>query len=81
MDVPGKGDDEAIVETIVAMSKTLGLKVIAEGVEQQEQVEFLFKRGCADIQGYYYSKPLTANELEKLFGRQWQPCIKDSKAG
>ncbi len=81
MDVPGKGNDEAIVETIVGMSKTLGLKVIAEGVEQQEQVDFLFRHGCADIQGYYYSEPVTANELERLFTYQWQPCIKDSLAG
>ena len=71
----------AIVETIIGMTKSLGLKVIAEGVEKQTQVDFLFSQGCTDMQGYFYSKPVGAKELEKLFEQKWPSCLKDTKAG
>ena len=62
-DVPGNPADEAIVRTVIGMGGNLGLGVIAEGVETAEQAEFLLAEGCDQAQGYYYSEPLTAEEL------------------
>jgi EAL domain-containing protein (putative c-di-GMP-specific phosphodiesterase class I) len=59
-------DDEAIVDTIITLSQTLGLTTIAEGVEEQLQLEALKRKGCQSIQGYLFSKPLPANEVLEL---------------
>jgi diguanylate cyclase (GGDEF)-like protein len=64
-DVPGSEDDNAIVNAVIAISKSLKLDVIAEGVETKEQRDFALKNGCCKIQGYYYSKPLPAVEMEE----------------
>lgn len=56
-------DDNILVSTIIAMSKSLGKKVVAEGVETQEQLQQLTKLGCDYIQGYYFSKPLPSDRL------------------
>jgi diguanylate cyclase (GGDEF)-like protein/PAS domain S-box-containing protein len=56
-------EDQALTTAIVQLSKGLRLRVIAEGVESREQLEFLRQSGCSEIQGYYYSKPLTAEEF------------------
>ena len=64
MDVPEDEDDAAIVKTIIALAKNLGLEIIAEGVETEGQIEFLVQEGCHTIQGYYYSKALTKDECE-----------------
>ena len=55
-----------IVETIVLMAHKLGMVVVAEGVENEEQVNFLRSIDCDLVQGYYYSKPLYVNEFEAL---------------
>lgn len=55
-----------VVDTIVALSKQLGLSVIAEGIETQQQLEELQKLGCEFGQGYFFSKPIAAPEVEKL---------------
>ena len=60
------GEDTSIVRTIINLGKNLGLKVIAEGVETQEQLELLETWGCDEYQGYYFSKPVPANEFEQL---------------
>ena len=57
-------DNIALIEAIIVMSKKLGIKTIAEGVETQYQNEVLTKSGCNYIQGYYYSKPIPAKEFE-----------------
>ncbi len=57
---------QAIVETIVYLSKRLGIKTIAEGVEKNEQLEFLRELECDFIQGYLFSKPLPVEEFEKV---------------
>jgi EAL domain-containing protein (putative c-di-GMP-specific phosphodiesterase class I) len=63
-----------IVAMIVSLAHTLGLKVIAEGVEDTEQVHLLKELGCDQIQGYYVSAPVPAQEIEALLrpdaGRQ-----------
>ena len=53
-------NDAAIVQTIVALGRTLGMAVIAEGVETQAQQRFLFDNGCTMYQGYLFSRPLPA---------------------
>jgi diguanylate cyclase (GGDEF)-like protein len=60
--VPADGDDAAIVTAIVGMTHSLGLKVVAEGVETPEQLAFLRDRGCDEYQGYLCSKPVAAEE-------------------
>lgn len=62
-----QGQDRIIAQTIIAMSKTLGFSVVAEGVETKKQLETLRDLGCDIIQGYLISKPLPANELTRKF--------------
>lgn len=65
-DVTTNASDAAITTAIINMAHSLNMKVIAEGVETREQLEFLRARKCDEFQGYYFSKPLPAVELEKL---------------
>ncbi|CKF00527.1 GGDEF domain containing membrane protein [Streptococcus pneumoniae] len=60
-------DDAAITNTIITLAKNLNLDVIAEGVETKEQVEFLSARNCYLMQGYFFSRPMAAEDIEKLF--------------
>jgi diguanylate cyclase (GGDEF)-like protein/PAS domain S-box-containing protein len=64
--VARNADAAAIAVTIGAMARSLHLELIAEGVEEQEQVDFLLDCGCTAIQGYYFSRPLPAADFEKL---------------
>lgn len=57
------GDDASIVKAIITMAHRLHLKVIAEGVENEQQIQFLISEACDYIQGYYYSKPVSITEL------------------
>ena len=59
----GAAFDAEIVKTIIALGRTLNLTVIAEGVETQEQAEFLRSCGCTAAQGYLFAAPLTATEV------------------
>ena len=61
--IPLDASDIAITDTILAMAGSLGLKVVAEGVENHDQVQFLERRGCDDMQGFYFSRPLSADEM------------------
>ena len=65
-DIPLCEDDATIVEAIIAMGRSLRLQVIAEGVENREQLEFLKQRGCHEMQGYYFSRPLPVEALTEL---------------
>lgn len=65
-DLPKDKDDEAITKSIIALGNSLNLEIIAEGVEQQEQVTFLNKEGCSLLQGYLFSHPISDDELIKL---------------
>jgi diguanylate cyclase (GGDEF)-like protein/PAS domain S-box-containing protein len=59
-------NDEIIVKTIISMAHSLGLNVIAEGVENEEQQQYLINQGCTNFQGYLFSKPLPLDEFEAL---------------
>jgi diguanylate cyclase (GGDEF)-like protein/PAS domain S-box-containing protein len=65
-DIAVDNSDKAIVCTIIAMAKNLNLEVIAEGVETQEQRQFLLKNGCTHYQGYLFSRPLPIDQFEAL---------------
>ena len=56
-------DDATIVRAIIQLGKSLGMQVIAEGVETNEQEAYIIKEGCHEGQGYLYSKPLSARAL------------------
>lgn len=65
-DVTTSPDGAAIVVAIINLARSLKLRVIAEGVETQSQLDFLRGHGCDEIQGFYFSRPLPATELGKL---------------
>ncbi|QBZ83177.1 putative signaling protein [Hydrogenovibrio crunogenus] len=71
-DLAVDSDDRSIVEAIISLSKALGLKTIAEGVETQAQLDFLKERQCDEIQGFYYSKALTAEAFDEFYEKQSQ---------
>ncbi len=58
--------DEAVVKIITALAKTLRLKIIAEGVETETQLNFLKERIVDEVQGFYFYKPMPASEVEKI---------------
>jgi diguanylate cyclase (GGDEF)-like protein/PAS domain S-box-containing protein len=64
--LPGDANDVAIAEAMLAMSKSLGLSTIAEGIETEAQHDFLLRAGCVEGQGYLYSYPLKADEIQHL---------------
>ncbi|TQK63330.1 PAS domain S-box-containing protein/diguanylate cyclase (GGDEF)-like protein [Brevibacillus sp. AG162] len=66
-DLSRNDNDKAIVATIISMAKHLKLDVIAEGIETKDQLDILTENHCKEIQGYYYSRPLSANEVEQVF--------------
>jgi diguanylate cyclase (GGDEF)-like protein len=65
-DISDDREDAALVQAIIAMGKNLKLKLIAEGVENRSHETFLTRHGCEYAQGFYYSKPVPANEIEKM---------------
>ncbi|WP_291995378.1 EAL domain-containing protein [Candidatus Accumulibacter sp. ACC003] len=65
-DILGDRAAAAVALAVIAMAKGLGVKVIAEGVETEAQLKFLRERGCDEMQGFYFSRPLPASEFEAL---------------
>ena len=68
-ELPVSQESVAIAKAIISLAKTFGLAITAEGVETKEQLDFLIKEECDEIQGYYYSKPITFEEI-KLFNQK-----------
>lgn len=66
-DISADENGEEVVMTIIQLAKNLRLKVIAEGVETKDQLSFLKDKRCDEMQGYLFSKPLPAEEVERLF--------------
>ncbi|MGQ3211520.1 MAG: putative bifunctional diguanylate cyclase/phosphodiesterase [Shinella sp.] len=65
-DLPDDGDDAAIARAVISLAHSLQLRVIAEGVETREQIDFLREAGCDEIQGYYLSRPIDARALQAI---------------
>jgi diguanylate cyclase (GGDEF)-like protein/PAS domain S-box-containing protein len=65
-EIAPKSNDAAISDAIISMAHSLGIKVIAEGVETEAQCEFLSRKMCDEIQGFLFAKPLPVNEVEAL---------------
>jgi EAL domain-containing protein (putative c-di-GMP-specific phosphodiesterase class I) len=79
-DITTDADDAAITRAIITMAHSLGLAVVAEGVETEEQLAFLDANGCDQIQGYYFSVPLAAEQCTLFIagGRRLQRLAQPS---
>ena len=75
MGIPEDGSDCAIASTIISIGQQLGHRVIAEGVETAEQLEFLRGAGCDEVQGYLFSRPLAAGPFEEALRKSWLPEV------
>ena len=69
-DLPYDEEDIGITKSVIALSQSLNLEVIAEGVETKEQKDFLVANGCVSIQGYFYGKPIPAHEMELVLTKE-----------
>lgn len=67
---PDDPDSVAISRAVIGLGQSLGLAVVAEGVERPEQVAFLGAEGCQLVQGYWFSPPRSAAELQRMFDRE-----------
>jgi diguanylate cyclase (GGDEF)-like protein/PAS domain S-box-containing protein len=65
-DLPNNAEDRAVATAVISLGKKLNLKVIAEGVETDEQIAFLRENDCDELQGFHFSKPIPASALEKF---------------
>ena len=76
-DVSNSAAARSLIHSVVRIGDGLGLTVVAEGVETQEQFDFLRERGCAVVQGYLFAKPMTGAELERWLAERdsWAPTI------
>jgi diguanylate cyclase (GGDEF)-like protein/PAS domain S-box-containing protein len=72
-DIGKSNDASTIASTIISMAGRLNLKVVAEGIETKEQMEFLRDEGCDEMQGYYYSRPLPADDFLRLWEEEKRP--------
>jgi diguanylate cyclase (GGDEF)-like protein len=79
-EVASNQGDAAIVDAILSMARSLGLETVAEGVETAAQLDCLARRGCDQIQGYYYSHPLPAMQMTRLLQQDAHPAAPDCGA-
>lgn len=78
--LPDDVEDQRITQAIVAIAHSFNLSVIAEGVEKPEQAEFLTQQGCESAQGYYFGRPMTAEDLGNLLQSQREDESATAKA-
>jgi diguanylate cyclase (GGDEF)-like protein/PAS domain S-box-containing protein len=71
-------ESQAIVRAVISLADSLGMQTIAEGVETREQLEFLRGQGCGEVQGYYFSRPLVADEFLAYVEQRTAATIDDS---
>ena len=74
-DLGNDSNDRAIVSAIIRMAQALGMRTTAEGVETEDQLAFLRAQGCDEAQGYHFSMPLPAPDMEGFMRRQRQPAF------
>lgn len=79
-DIVTDADDRGIVAAIVQMAHSLGLKTIAEGVETQAQCQFLAAQGCDEVQGYFFSRPLPADQMAAFVSKTNSSLLQRSSA-
>jgi predicted signal transduction protein with EAL and GGDEF domain len=65
-DVAHDENDQAVVSAVISLGQKLNMKVIAEGVETDDQVTFLLKNNCDEMQGYHFCKPISGQDIKKL---------------
>jgi diguanylate cyclase (GGDEF)-like protein/PAS domain S-box-containing protein len=70
MDCITNKDDQEIIKTIIAMARNLDMDTVAEGVETEEQQDFLIGQGCHIMQGYYFGRPMPADKFEEMLQRR-----------
>jgi EAL domain-containing protein (putative c-di-GMP-specific phosphodiesterase class I) len=70
-DIPADTDSVAIAHAVISLGGSMKLRVIAEGVETAEQYQFLQASGCDEIQGYWASKPVPAEQIPQLLARNF----------
>lgn len=70
-----EGDDAAIVNAIISLGHSLRMKVVAEGVENDEQLRFLERAGCDAVQGFYFAKPMRADDAIRWLGDRRQRVV------
>ena len=63
---------EIVVKETIRLAKALDMKIVAEGIEKKEQVEFLAEQGCDMIQGFYFAKPMPADQFNQIMKRETQ---------
>jgi len=76
-ELPDDTDDAAVSRAIIALAHSLRLRVVAEGVETVEQLDFLRAEGCDLIQGYLFSRPVPADEIPALLAAPLMPTPVD----
>lgn len=79
-DLDSDSNDAAIIETILAMAQHLGIEVVAEGVENEAQLNFLLARGCRRFQGFHFHRPMAVEALEPLLTDALQAASSDRVA-
>jgi diguanylate cyclase (GGDEF)-like protein len=79
-ELPANGEDRAIADAIIAMGRTLGMCIVAEGVETGAQADFLREHGCDEIQGFFYSRPVPAGDLQRLLAEHPSAVLEGADA-
>lgn len=77
--LPDSHSDAQITSAVIALGHSLGLAVVAEGAETQPQIDFLRQEGCDEVQGYFYSRPISAGDMRVFLDRPVQPGLDASR--